>query len=337
MQYHEEQKLFLNSTGRLDRFFGAMMADFFYLPERLASKFIVLATYFRQKKVFVEVAIPQILGLINNGSSNVEAIKVRHFSFHLFFPHLPSLLYCISAEDGILGSRSCHQIVPIALACFESPVALYKAMWSTLNIIRSTFVNRHSKYARAMDTVGSTLNNRRSSFVCVHACKRAHVCVCVCVRAYPCVCVCVCVCVRARARVSAHVCVCVWVGLGGWVGGCARALPDHLARGMRSAHEWTTEVRIYHVQGKFLWDREREMPENWGLTTTGLSKGKLFFHAMKLSRHWKVFVTWWTGLSCRVSQPQAFSNLSTFNPDTAAMCSAREQSLLGAAAHVYHF
>jgi hypothetical protein len=81
MQYHQEQQLFLNSTGHVARYFGHMMTDLFYLPERLASKFLVLASYFRQKKVFVEVAVPQILVLINNGSDNMEAIGVRHSSF----------------------------------------------------------------------------------------------------------------------------------------------------------------------------------------------------------------------------------------------------------------
>jgi hypothetical protein len=78
MQYDQARQLFVNSTGHVARFFGTMMSDYFYLPERLAGKFLVLASYFRQKNVFVEIAIGHILVLINNGTANMQAITVRH-------------------------------------------------------------------------------------------------------------------------------------------------------------------------------------------------------------------------------------------------------------------
>jgi hypothetical protein len=60
----------------MDQMFGPAVSDMLYVPEQLASRFLLLASHFRQHKVFVEVAIPETLVAISNGSENIEPFPV---------------------------------------------------------------------------------------------------------------------------------------------------------------------------------------------------------------------------------------------------------------------
>jgi hypothetical protein len=76
LQFHARQRIFLNSTGHLDEFSGNACSDMFYLPEKLAGGFLSLASYFREKKVYVELAIPETLVTLSNGAENIESFPV---------------------------------------------------------------------------------------------------------------------------------------------------------------------------------------------------------------------------------------------------------------------
>lgn len=69
--------MFLNTSGHITRWVNRIMTDALYIPERLAGRFVDLASYFRQKKVFTEIAVPQILGIINNGTDTIVSLKVH--------------------------------------------------------------------------------------------------------------------------------------------------------------------------------------------------------------------------------------------------------------------
>jgi hypothetical protein len=77
VQFYKSLPLFRNASGHVYRFYAHSTPDIFYLPHRLTSKFLVLATHFREGKLFVELALPQILGLINNGTDNIQYLQVQ--------------------------------------------------------------------------------------------------------------------------------------------------------------------------------------------------------------------------------------------------------------------
>eukprot|EP00884_Botryococcus_braunii_P021244 jgi/Botrbrau1/7803/Bobra.0159s0231.1 len=74
-QFYQWQQIYLNSTGHVYRFFSHATPDIFYLPERVAGEFLVLASYFRQAKLYVELALPQIIAIINNGTDNLQFLQ----------------------------------------------------------------------------------------------------------------------------------------------------------------------------------------------------------------------------------------------------------------------
>ena len=53
------------------------------------------------------------------------------------------------------------------------------------------------------------------------------------------------------------------------------------------------------LKGDWIWGNNRDNTDLWGLSDQGLTDGKLWVHAVKLSRHAKVITTWWNSISCQ--------------------------------------
>lgn len=104
MQFYQWRQLYLNGSGQVYRFFSHAIPDVFYLPQRVAGKFLVLASYFRSHKLFVELALPQIIAIINNGTENFQFLQVPALQFacckHLASSRLGRVMLGFDAREA---------------------------------------------------------------------------------------------------------------------------------------------------------------------------------------------------------------------------------------------